>query len=163
MKATVRLTFMALLVAIGTIGSSFLWFPAGVAKAYPIQHAVNVIAGVLLGPGAAVFIAFTIGVIRNILGIGTLLAFPGGMIGAFLSGYLYKKIRKTWGAGIGEIVGTGLIGSFVSIPIATLLMGKSVGAFAFVPPFLISSVSGVLIACLLLPLLKKTPLGDYYK
>src|SRR5699024_7640294 len=30
-------------VAIGLLGSQFIWFPAGVAKAYPAQHTLNVI------------------------------------------------------------------------------------------------------------------------
>src|SRR5699024_6862083 len=73
-------------VAIGTIGSQFLWFPASIAKAYPVQHAINVMAAVRLGPGPAVAIAFMIALLRILLGIGSILAFPGGMIGAFLAG-----------------------------------------------------------------------------
>ncbi len=50
MKArTHRLVLMAVLVAIGTATAGTLWFPAGVAKAYPVQHAINVLAAVLLG------------------------------------------------------------------------------------------------------------------
>lgn len=163
MKPTVRLTFMALLTAIGTLGSSFLWFPAGVAKAYPVQHAVNVISAVLLGPGAAVTIAFMIGLVRNMLGLGTILAFPGSMVGAWLAGYLYRKTRRASGAAIGEVIGTGIIGSLLSVPIAALLLGKHLGIFAFIPPFLISSLTGAILALILLPLLKRTPLGKYYK
>jgi energy coupling factor transporter S component ThiW len=154
-KSTLRLTMMALLVAIGTVGSSFLWFPAGIAKAYPVQHAVNVIAAVTLGPGPAVVIALAIGLIRNLLGIGTILAFPGGMIGAFLAGCLYKWTRKTYAAAAGEVIGTGIIGSLVSVPISALLLGKNVGAFAFVPAFLISSLTGAILSLMLLPALKR--------
>ena len=50
MNRTRLLTTMALFVAIGTLGSHLLWFPAGIAKAYPVQHAVNVLAAVTLGP-----------------------------------------------------------------------------------------------------------------
>lgn len=137
---------MALLVAIGTLGSQFIWFPAGIAKAYPVQHAVNVIAGIILGPGPAVAIAFVIGLLRNILGLGSLLAFPGGMIGAFLAGYLYKKFRRNYLAGIGEVIGTGVIGALFAVPFAKLLMGTSFGALFFIPPFLISSITGAGIA-----------------
>ncbi|MUV36750.1 hypothetical protein JNUCC1_00554 [Lentibacillus sp. JNUCC-1] len=50
MKIDTRLmTKMAVFVAIGTIGAQLFWFPAGVAKAYPVQHAVNVMAAVMLG------------------------------------------------------------------------------------------------------------------
>jgi|SRR5699024_9438454 len=95
MNRTRLLTTMAVFVAIGIIGSQFIWFPAGVAKAYPVQHAVNVIAAVMLGPGPAVIIAFMIALLRNMLGLGTLLAFPGSMFGAFLAAWLYQMTRKT--------------------------------------------------------------------
>lgn len=92
MKNRTRLlTMMAVLVAIGTIGSQLLWFPAGVARAYPVQHAINVIAGIMLGPGPAVIVALMISLLRNLLGLGTLVAFPGAMIGAFAAGVLYNR------------------------------------------------------------------------
>ncbi|NMA90816.1 MAG: energy coupling factor transporter S component ThiW, partial [Amphibacillus sp.] len=52
---------------------------------------------------------------------------------------------------IGEVVGTGMIGSLLSIPIARLVMGQNVGVFAFVPGFLVSSVLGAIIAALVAP------------
>ncbi|MFD1852218.1 energy coupling factor transporter S component ThiW [Oceanobacillus bengalensis] len=145
MNRTRLLTTMAVFVAIGTIGAQLLWFPAGIARAYPVQHAVNVMAAVMLGPGPAVIIAFMIGLLRNLLGLGTLLAFPGGMIGAYLAGYLYKKFGKKLWAVIGEAFGTGVIGSFFAVPFAQILMGSSVGAFAFLPGFLVSSITGAFI------------------
>lgn|SRR5690625_1097685 len=146
MNRTRLLTTMAVLVAIGTLGSQILWFPAGVAKAYPVQHAVNVIAAVILGPGPAVIIAFIIGLLRNLLGLGTVLAFPGGMVGAFLAGYLYKKLGKKVWAAIGEVIGTGIFGSLLSVPIAKLVLGSSVGVLFYIPSFLISSFAGATIA-----------------
>ena len=145
MNRTRLLTTMAVLVAIGTLGSQFLWFPAGIAKAYPVQHAVNVIAGVILGPVPALTIAFMIGLLRNMLGIGSIMAFPGGMAGAFLAGYLYQRFRKYKWAVVGEIIGTGIIGALFSALFATFLMGNRVGALFFMPPFLVSSISGALI------------------
>ncbi|MUK89413.1 energy coupling factor transporter S component ThiW [Ornithinibacillus sp. L9] len=150
MNRTRLLTTMAIFIAIGTLGAQLLWFPAGIAKAYPVQHAVNVMAAVTLGPGPAVIIAFMIGLLRNLLGLGTLLAFPGGMIGAFLAGYLYQKFRKNILAVIGEAVGTGIIGSLFAVPFAMLLMGSSVGAFAFLPSFLVSSMTGALMGWFIL-------------
>ncbi len=73
-----KLTVMSVFIAIGIVGSQFIWFPAGVAKAYPVQHAINVMAAISLGTGPAVLIAFLMALIRNLLGLGTLLAFPGG-------------------------------------------------------------------------------------
>ncbi len=141
---------MAIFVAIGTLGAQFLWFPAGIAKAYPVQHAVNVMAAVILGPGPAVVIAFMIGILRNMLGIGTLLAFPGAMVGAFLAGLFYQWFgRKLW-AVIGESIGTGIIGSFIAVPFAKLFMDSAAGAFIFMPSFLVSSITGAFIGWFIL-------------
>ncbi|RKQ33243.1 energy coupling factor transporter S component ThiW [Oceanobacillus halophilus] len=145
MNRTHLLTTMAVFIALGTVTAQLLWFPAGVARAYPVQHAINVLAGVLLGPGPAVIIAFMISLLRNMLGLGTLLAFPGGMVGAFLAGYLYKKSGKTGWAIVGEGLGSGVIGALLSVPFAYIFMGTSAGAFAFMPAFLVSSIPGAII------------------
>lgn len=145
MNKTKLLTTMAVFVAIGTLGSQLIWFPAGVAKAYPVQHAINVMAAVMLGTGPAVIIAFIIGVLRNLLGLGSLLAFPGGMIGAFLAGILYKRFRHHFAAAIGEVIGTGVIGALFAVPFAKILMGTAFGALFFIPPFLVSSITGAFI------------------
>ncbi|GGD12172.1 energy coupling factor transporter S component ThiW [Pontibacillus salipaludis] len=142
MNKTRMITTMAIFVAIGTLGAKMLWFPAGIAKAYPVQHVVNVMAAVTLGPLPVVAIAFMIGVLRVLLGLGTLLAFPGGMIGAFLAGILYKFSKRKGFAVVGEVLGTGVIGALFAVPYAQLFMGTSVGALAFLPPFFVSSVSG---------------------
>ncbi|WP_067839358.1 energy coupling factor transporter S component ThiW [Amphibacillus sediminis] len=154
MMKTAQLTLMAAFIAIGVIGATFFWFPTGIAHAFPVQHAISIVSAVLLGPLPAVIIAFGIGLIRNLLGLGTLLAFPGGMIGAILAGLLYRWQPKTASAITGEIIGTGIFGSLLSIPIARLLMGQSVGMLAFAPGFIISSLSGSLLALLVLPKLK---------
>lgn len=146
MNQTRKLTTMALLVAIGTIGSQFIWFPAGIAKAYPVQHAVNVLAAMMLGTGPAVTIAFVISLLRNMLGLGSLLAFPGAMIGACLAGFLYGKFGKKYVAAIGEVIGTGIIGALFAVPFAKVVMGTTFGAVFFIPPFLVSSLTGAVLA-----------------
>ncbi|MFZ3578377.1 energy coupling factor transporter S component ThiW [Virgibacillus sp. DJP39] len=161
MYSTRLLTTMAVFIALGTIGAQLLWFPAGIAKAYPAQHAINVMAAIILGPGPAVVIAFMTGLIRNMLGLGTLLAFPGGMIGALLAGLLYKKFKRKIFAVVGEVVGTGIIGSLFSVPYANLLMGSSLGAFIFLPSFLVSSISGAIIGYLVMVRVKNvSPLNN---
>ncbi|MCP3030910.1 energy coupling factor transporter S component ThiW [Halobacillus sp. A1] len=158
MNRTRLLTTMAVFVAIGTLGAQLLWFPAGVAKAYPVQHAVNVMAAITLGPGPAVVIAFVIGLLRNLLGLGTLLAFPGGMIGALFAGFMYKWTQKSFAAAGGEMVGSGLIGAMFAVPFANVLMGSSVGAVAFLPSFIVSSVSGALLGWLVASRVRRTNL-----
>jgi energy coupling factor transporter S component ThiW len=149
MNKTRLMTTMAVFIAIGTVTAQLIWFPAGVARAYPMQHAINVMAAVTLGPGPAVVIAFMISLLRNMLGLGTLLAFPGAMFGAFLSGYLYQKTKRKSLAAVGEGVGSGIIGALAAVPFAQIFMGSAAGAFAFIPPFLVSSVSGALLGLLI--------------
>lgn len=159
---TRKLVLMAMFVAIGVAGSAFVYFPAGIARAYPIQHAINVIAAILFGPGPAILIAFLTGVVRILTGTGSLLAFPGGMIGALLAGLMYAKFGKVWLAGLGEVVGTGIIASLVAVPYARLLMGTEFGALFFVPPFFISSLTGAILGGILAMRLAKTePLKEW--
>ena len=147
---TKKLTTAAMLVASGIVGSYFINFPIGAAKCTPVQHIINVFAAVLLGPDYAGLTAFSISLLRNILGSGTLLAFPGSMIGALLAGILYKKTNRKLLAALGEVLGTGVIGAIAAFPIARFLLGKDVALFFFVIPFMINTVSGSIIAYVLL-------------
>ena len=126
-----KLTLSSLLVSIGVIGGHIIYIPIGVAKVFPVQHGINLLMGVLFGPWSGVAVAFVISLIRNILGTGSILAFPGSMIGAFLAGFLYQKTKKKSAAVIGEVFGTGIIGAIVSYPIASYFLGKEVSLFFF--------------------------------
>lgn len=90
---TRKLTSAALLIAIGTLSAHLIYIPAGVSKCFPVQHAINVMGAVLLGPDYAVAIGFIIACLRNVLGTGSLLAFPGSMIGAALAGLAYSRYK----------------------------------------------------------------------
>lgn len=153
------MTIMTMFVAIAVAGSVFVSFPAGIARAYPIQHAVNVLAAIMLGPVPALIIAFLTGLVRLLTGTGSLLAFPGGMIGAYLAGVLYKRSGKAMFAAIGEIIGTGLIASLFAVPYAKILMGTTVTALFFMPPFLVSSVSGAALGLVLATRLQHAQIG----
>ncbi|MCM3609675.1 energy coupling factor transporter S component ThiW [Planococcus sp. MERTA32b] len=153
---TKKLVVMSMFVAIAVAGSAFVWFPAGIARAYPIQHAINVIAAVLFGPIPAVTIAFVTGGVRVLTGTGSLLAFPGGMIGALLAGVLYRMSGRIGFAAAGEIIGTGVIASLIAVPYAKLLMGTETAALFFMPPFLVSSISGAILGVVLVYRLEKT-------
>lgn len=153
-----KLTIMALLVAIAVAGSTFVSIPTGIARAYPVQHAINVISAILLGPLPTVMIALVTAIIRIITGTGSLLAIPGSMIGALFAALAYKYSRKIWLAGIGEIVGTGILASLVAVPYAHLLMGTSVAALFFMPAFLTSSIIGAVLGVVLAKSLSKTVL-----
>jgi len=144
-----------ILVAIAVALSPF-FIPVGISKCFPAQHMVNVLAAVILGPWYAVVIAFAAGVIRNILGLGTLLAFPGGMIGALLAGLAYKLSKNVYAAGLGEIIGTGLLGALASAWIVgPIFMGKSMAVGTLIIAFSISTLGGTIIGILALHLLRK--------
>jgi energy coupling factor transporter S component ThiW len=152
---TKKLTLSALLAALGTIAGNLIYIPVGAAKCFPVQHTINVLSAVLLGPWYGVANAFLISLLRNILGTGSLLAFPGSMIGAFVAGILYLKFGRKLYAVAGEIFGTGILGGLLAFPVAKLVMGNDIAAFYFIIPFLISTVGGSIIGYVILKLLEK--------
>lgn len=155
-KAEVKkLVVAAMLVALAVSLSTFS-FPIGASKCFPIQHMVNVLSAVFLGPWYGVLVAFCTSLIRNLLGTGTLLAFPGSMVGALCCGLVYKISRKFIPTYIAEIVGTGILGGIIAFPVASLVMGKEAALFTYVVPFLVSTVGGTVIAALLITVLYKT-------
>ncbi len=156
-----KLVLTAVLAAIA-VACSPLSIPVGASKCFPVQHLVNILAGVFLGPWYALAEAFIASLCRNLMGTGTLLAFPGSMIGAFLSGILYKYLKKLPFAYLGELVGTGLLGGICAYFVASLVMGKEAAFFTYVPAFFISSAGGTLIAVLLVPALKKAGVERFF-
>ena len=44
-----KLTFAALFIAIGVLSAHLIYIPIGIAKCFPIQHAINILLAVLLG------------------------------------------------------------------------------------------------------------------
>lgn len=163
-KANIRkLTVTALFAAVAVVGSMFS-FPVFGAKCAPVQHLVNILCAVLVGPWWGLAAAFIASLIRNLLGLGSLLAFPGSMCGALLSGLLYRYLKKLPYAYVGEVFGTGIIGGMLSYPVAALLMGNDAAAlFTFVVPFLISTCGGTIIAIIVTLPLKKAGLLDKMK
>lgn len=158
-----KLTLMALFVAIAVAGSMFVAIPTGIARAYPIQHAVNVVSAIFLGPVPAVIIAFVTALVRIFTGTGSLLAIPGSVIGAFLAAMAYKYSGKAWLAGVGEVIGTGIIASLVAVPYAKILMGTSVAAFAFMPAFFVSSAIGAILGVIIAASLRNTVLAKHFQ
>ena len=145
-----------ILVAIGVALSPFTSIPIGIAKINPAQHFVNVVGAILLGPWWATGIALVIGVLRNMLGTGTLLAFPGGMIGAFIAGYVYRYTKNIYLGALGEILGTGILGAIVSaLIVAPVLMGKAMALGALIIAFSGSTILGSIIGILGLKLLER--------
>ena len=62
---TRKLTLAAVFIAIGVV-FSFVNIPLGLAKCYPIQHMINLLGAVLLGPLYSVLVAFCNSHITNL-------------------------------------------------------------------------------------------------
>lgn len=153
MGKTQKLTYTAIIAAITTVTSSMVYIPVGFAKIFPIQHFANVLSAVLLGPWYAVLQAVLSSTLRNMMGTGSLFAYPGSMIGAFLAAVLYSKTKKLYVAALGEVFGTGILGAMATYPIAVLLLGKEATLFGLIPAFTISSFTGALMGYALLKVL----------
>lgn len=156
-KTTLRNLILAALFAAMAVLLSGLSIPVGPTRCFPFQHAINAIAGVLLGPWWAGGAALTTSIIRNALGTGTLFAFPGSIPGALVVGITAKifKDKKLYAA-LTEPVGTGIIGAILSVYILAPSIGKEATLWLVMPAFLLSSVPGSLLGFALLVALDRT-------
>lgn len=154
-NSTKKLAIAAIFVALAVVGSAFIQFPFLGSNCSPTQHMVNVLCAVFLGPWYGVGVAFCASLIRNLLSLGSLMAFPGSMIGALCCGLAYKALRNRneiaaiLAALIAEMLGTGVLGGLCAYPVATLFMNvdaATLAVTAYIVPFLISTVVGSIIA-----------------
>lgn len=155
---TKKLAIAGLFCAVAVIGSLFS-FPVFGSKCSPVQHMVNILCAVLLGPGYGLGAAFVAALIRNLTGLGSLMAFPGSMFGALLCGLVYAKTKNILATLIGEVFGTAVLGGLCAYPIAIFLMGQSaanIAFYAYIIPFLISTMGGAIISAVLIYSLKKS-------
>ena len=155
---TKKLCAAGIFCAVAVVGSLFS-IPVFGSKCAPVQHIVNILCAVMLGPWYGVSVAFAASLIRNILGIGSLMAFPGSMFGALLCGIAYWKSKNIPVTMAAEVFGTAILGGMCAYPIAVFLMGADAGEIAFyayVIPFLISTAGGALLSAFLIGALKKT-------
>ena len=91
-----KLSIAGVFCAVAVVGSLFS-FPVFGSKCAPVQHMINILCAVLLGPGYGVGVAFGASLIRNLLGLGSLMAFPGSMFGALLCQILLQQaFRKSF-------------------------------------------------------------------
>ena len=158
MKTNTKKIALAGVLCAVAVGGSMFSFPVFGSKCAPVQHMVNVLCAVLLGPWYGVAVAFVASLLRNLLGLGSLMAFPGSMCGALLCGILYHKTKNLLATLAGEVFGTGIIGGLLAWPVAVFLMGKAAGDIAFyayIVPFLVSTVGGSIIAGVVLIALEK--------
>ncbi len=152
-----RLVLAAMFAAIATVLGT-VSFPVGPAKVAPFQHAVNAVAGILVGPWYAAGAALVAAILRNVLHTGTVFAFPGSPFGALAVGYAYRLLRND-AAALCEPIGTVLIGA----PLAALAFkplfvpGSHVTVWLFMWAFLASSGPGAVLGYLVVRMLRRVP------
>jgi energy coupling factor transporter S component ThiW len=169
-----KLAIVSVFSALGVVVAPFSWFEFAGSKAYPGQHMVNALLGVLVGPFWTAIAAITIGIIRNALGIGSVYAFPGGIPGGIVVGTVYwllkqfklnEKIRLT--SALTEPIGTVLIGATLSLYLVAPWIGieKTLDLLSKEGPLLaylifgavwaLSSVSGSILGFFILLILNR--------
>ncbi|MGQ0550454.1 MAG: energy coupling factor transporter S component ThiW [Armatimonadota bacterium] len=154
---THRLVLAALFAALPVALSFFPGaFPVAGARVLPWQHTINAVAGVLIGPWYAALAATVAAILRNALGVGTPLAFPGGIPGALVVGFAYLLWRRDWVALL-EPIGTGFIGATIgALVVAPQVMGRGIPLMTLMGLFLASSIPGAILGYIVLRALKRT-------
>ena len=158
MNRTQKLCLAAVLCAVAVVGSLF-YFPVAGSKCAPVQHMVNILCAVLLGPGYGVGAAFAASLLRNLLGLGSPMAFPGSMFGALLCGLAYWKTKNIPLTLLAEVFGTAVLGGLCAYPVAILIMGEDAGAIAFytyILLFFVSTAGGAVLSGIILGALGKS-------
>ena len=151
---TRNLVLAALFAGAGVLLSAFA-VPVGGAKVFPFQHAINVVAGVLLGPWWAAGSALVTATLRVSLGTGSLFAFPGSPFGAIAVGLAYRFLRRDEAAFF-EPVGTVLIGATLAALLVSPFLGVPGGLIPLMTAFALSSIPGAILGYIALKALRKT-------
>ena len=152
-----KLALAGVLTAVAVVGS-FISFPIA-WKQMCTGTAYGKCAGssMYLDHGGESALHFAASLIRNLLGLGSLMAFPGSMVGALCCGLVYAMCRKLWLTCCWlRRLGTGVLGGIAAYPVAKLLMGLNpTGLFVYIVPFLVSTVVGSILAYVLISALEK--------
>ncbi|MHA1339702.1 MAG: energy coupling factor transporter S component ThiW [Promethearchaeota archaeon] len=149
LKVALTATFTAVGVLLSYI-NPFAYITIFGSKPNPFAHLINALTGVIMGPFYSILIATLIAIIRYSVGIGSILAFPGGISGAVVVGFvawiLSKKSPKyAVYASLTEPIGTVFIGGTISnylIPLGEF--------YAWWGIFAVSTILGTIIAFILL-------------
>lgn len=149
-----KLTLLALMIALDVVLSPLMRIE-GMA---PMSSVMNIIAGVLLGPLYGTLMALVCALIRmTMLGIPPL-ALTGAVFGAFFAGLFYKFGGKLGWSMVGEIFGTGILGSLLSYPVMVWFTGSQQELYwlIYTPRFVGATLIGSAIAFVVLVKLKET-------
>ena len=144
MKTNIKkMVITAMMAGVAFVLNTFVYFPAMA----PFQHFVDVVAAVFLGPWWACLSAFLCGIMRMMTGR-PISAITGAIYGPVLGGLIYKKTGKLWLCYLGEIIGTGIVGAFVSFPLMKAFYGLDAQTplylvFFYTPSALVGGAMGV--------------------
>lgn len=147
-----KLCIAGIFAAMAVVGSMFS-FPVLGSKCAPIQHMINILCAVILGPWYSLGAAFCASLIRNFTGLGSPMAFPGSMFGALFCGIIYSKTKSILPTLLAEVFGTAICGGLCAYPVAIFIMGKDaavIAFYAYIIPFFISTAAGALLSGILL-------------
>ncbi len=159
-----KIVLSALLIALGVLLSFFPGsIPIGPTRVFPFQHMVNAIAGVVLGPSYAAFIALSIGILRISAGTGTIFALTGGIPGAIVVGLVYRYLCRRDAAALSEPLGTALGALLSALLVSPLLANPPLPTFLgidaqwllFIIFFWMSSIPGTILGFILLKMLRR--------
>ncbi|MCU5746775.1 energy coupling factor transporter S component ThiW [Staphylococcus sp. SQ8-PEA] len=159
---TRKLTFTAIFIALNVVLSSLLVIPVGPIKAAPVQHLINVLCAVFVGPWFGLAQAFISSLLRLLFNTGSAFAFPGSMVGVLLASLFYSYRKHIFMAAVGEVIGTGIIGSLMCLPVAWFIGLTDVAEKPLMLTFLVSSILGAVISYIVLMILKRKGLLDRF-
>ncbi len=149
-----RLVLAAMFAAIATVLGPFS-IPVGYTKVAPLQHTVNAIAAIFVGPWYAAAAALVTATLRYNLHWGTLFAFPGSPFGALVVGYAYRLLRND-SAALLEPIGTGFLGATLAWWMFQPLVPASHHTLGwFIVAFLSSSIPGAVIGYIVARVLRR--------
>jgi energy coupling factor transporter S component ThiW len=150
-----RLILAAMFAAIAT-ALGWLSIPIGPTRVFPIQHAVNAVAAILLGPWYAAGAALVTALLRYSMHSGSIFAFPGSPFGAIVVGYAYRVFRND-AAALCEPIGTGPIGATLAALLFQPMAGSHHTVWWFQVAFLSSSIPGAVLGYIVIRVLRRVP------
>jgi len=158
-----QVSLATVLIALGVVIATFLSFPVLDSKAYPGQHLINGLAGVLLGPVWAAFIAFCIGIIRMGLGVGTIFSMPGGIPGGVVVGLFYMLLKRMGKkhlelTALTEPLGTIFIGGTLAVYLVAPLYNREMFLIPVWLGWSLSCIPGAIFSVIILETLRRTGL-----
>ena len=139
-----KLTILSMMIALDVVLTPIFRIE-GMA---PMSSVVNILAGIMMGPAYALVMATVTAFIRMTTQGIPPLALTGATFGALLAGLFYQYGRKFYFSALGEILGTGIIGSIVSYPVMVLFTGSAakLNWFIYTPRFFGATLIGTAIS-----------------